>query len=487
MKKDRKLILIIVLALLVLGLNAYVAYYSAQKIINNERRVVHTLEVLKELEALRTLSIDIESSMRGYVITGDAYFLQTYDHNKAQAPQIISHIRDLTKDNLYQQPQLELIETHVQEKFGFSDLAIKTRKEQGFAEAAAQVGSRQGKELMKEISFLADQMQEEETTLLKIRQDESDSSIRRGEFSFAATSILAALLLFGVYYFFNSVLEERRKSEEALRVVNEELESKVQERTEELERSNRELQDFAFVASHDLQEPLRKIQAFGDRLRLKYSDQLGDQGSDYLNRMYNAAQRMSRLISDLLAFSRVATKVQPFEPLNLNETIDGVLSDLETRIQQTNGTVEVEEMPTIAADALQMRQLFQNLIGNALKFHRPETPPFIQVKGSIVQENGAKPESDTDDSAPTEAADAHCLITVKDNGIGFDEKYLERIFTPFQRLHNKSEYEGTGMGLAVCRKIVERHRGTITAKSTPGEGSEFIITLPFNTLKGETE
>jgi signal transduction histidine kinase len=484
MKKDRKLILITFLALLVLALNAYVAYYSVQKIIDNERQVAHTLEVLKELETLRTLSIDIESSMRGYVITGDEYFLQTYDQNRTDAPHIISHIKDLTKDNPFQQQQIELIENHVQEKFSFSDASIKSRKEKGYAEAATLVASRHGKELMIEINFLTDQMQKEETRLLNVRQEESDRSIRRGGFSFAATSILAALLLFGVYYFFNSVLKERKKSEAILRQANEELESKVQERTLELERSNRELQDFAFVASHDLQEPLRKIQTFGDRLRLKYSDQLGDQGSDYLNRMYNAAQRMSRLITDLLAFSRVSTKVQPFEPLNLNETIDGVLSDLETRIQQTNGKVEVEELPVIAADPLQMRQLFQNLIGNALKFHRPEAPPLIQVKGEIVQQNGTEPDGENSNSEP---ADAQCLITIKDNGIGFEEKYLERIFTPFQRLHNKNEYEGTGIGLAVCRKIVERHKGSITAKSIPGEGSEFMITLPFNTLKGEAD
>ncbi len=485
MKKDKILILVIFLALLVLALNAYVSYYSTRKIVENERLVVHTLEVISALETLRALSIDIESSMRGFVITGDNYFLQSYAENKTKAPDILTRLQDLTKDNPQQQEQAQLIGNYVQEKFSFSDEAIQARTSQGFSQAATLIASGRGKNLMNQINATTDFMQNEETRLLLLRQQESDSSISKAGFSFAGTSILAGILLFGVYYFFNSVLAERRKSEEVLQLANEELETKVQERTLELERSNRELQDFAFVASHDLQEPLRKIQAFGDRLRLKYSDQLGDQGSDYLNRMYNAAQRMSRLISDLLAFSRVATKIQPFEPLNLNETVDGVLSDLETRIQQTDGTVEVEELPVIAADPLQMRQLFQNLIGNALKFHRPDVPPIIQVKAEVVQENGEQPENEDGNSASSK--EAHCVITVTDNGIGFDEKYLERIFTPFQRLHNKNEYEGTGMGLAVCRKIVERHRGNITAKSTPGEGSQFIIMLPFDNQKGETD
>lgn len=250
----------------------------------------------------------------------------------------------------------------------------------------------------------------------------------------------------------------------------------------ELERSNRELQEFASVASHDLQEPLRKIQAFGDRLGVKYSEALGEQGRDYLARMRAAASRMQILINDLLTYSRVTSKAQPRVPIDLGRIAQEVLSDLEGRIQQTGGRVEVNGLPTLEADSTQMRQLLQNLIGNALKFHRSGEPPVITVHARPL--DAPAPGGSGNGGAGLAAV---WRITVQDNGIGFDEKYADRIFGVFQRLHGRGEFEGTGMGLAICRKIVERHGGTITAHSTPGQGATFQITLPSRHDDGEGE
>lgn len=237
---------------------------------------------------------------------------------------------------------------------------------------------------------------------------------------------------------------------------------------QELARSNTELQQFAYIASHDLQEPLRKIQAFGHRLKEKCSDSLPEQGRDYIERMQNAAFRMQSLINDLLTLSRVLSKAQPLVLVNLAQVVQEVLSDLEFQIQQTQGHVEVGELPTIKADPLQMRQLLQNLISNALKFHRSGVPPVVKLYHQIIAGQGSE-------------AGELCQILVEDNGIGFDEKYLDRIFNVFQRLHGRSEYEGTGMGLAICRKIAEHHSGSITAKSQVGRGATFIVTLPLKT------
>ncbi len=256
-------------------------------------------------------------------------------------------------------------------------------------------------------------------------------------------------------------ISDRKKAEAALR-----------RQAAELARSNGELEQFAYVASHDLQEPLRKIQAFGDRLKTKFSNDLPNEGRDYLERMQNAANRMQALINDLLTLSRVATHTRPFVEVDLFETVRLVLSDLESRIEQLSGHVEVDPLPVITADRLQMSQLFQNLIGNALKFHKPGVPPHVTVRAALVRD-------------PNGAAEDVCRISVEDNGIGFDEKYRDRIFQVFQRLHGRNEYEGTGIGLAICRKIVERHGGTIAAQSTPGEGSKFVVTLPL-TNHGET-
>jgi light-regulated signal transduction histidine kinase (bacteriophytochrome) len=177
---------------------------------------------------------------------------------------------------------------------------------------------------------------------------------------------------------------------------------------------------------------------------------------------------MQILINDLLTYSRVTTKAQPFVPLDLNQIIEQVSSDLEVRVEQAKGKIINKGLPTLEADPTQMRQLFQNLISNALKFHKPDTPPVVTI--------AAKPIDD-----PTQVE-----IYISDNGIGFDEKYLDRIFTIFQRLHGRFEYEGTGIGLAVCRKIVDRHGGFITATSTPNAGATFIVTLPLKQVQEST-
>jgi PAS domain S-box-containing protein len=262
-------------------------------------------------------------------------------------------------------------------------------------------------------------------------------------------------------------ITERKKAEEKLVTF-----------ATRLEQSNRELQDFASVASHDLQEPLRKIQAFGDRLKTKCSESLSDVGRDYVERMQNAAQRMQTLINDLLTFSRVSSKAQCFKPIDLTKVAHEVISDLETSIEQSRGRVEVGDLPTIDADPLQIRQLLQNLIGNALKFHREEELPVVKIYGRLLSEREQH-------LAEKNLTGEFCELRVEDNGIGFDEKYLGHIFTVFQRLHGRDTYEGTGVGLAVCRKIAERHGGIITAKSTPGQGSTFIVTLLVKQTQGE--
>ena len=243
--------------------------------------------------------------------------------------------------------------------------------------------------------------------------------------------------------------------------------------SEKLRKSNSELEQFAYIASHDLQEPLRKVTAFGDRLKDKCADALGDQGKDYLDRMQSAAGRMQTLINDLLTYSRVTTKAQPFTSADLSTIAKEVLSDLEIRIEQVKGRVEVGELPVIDADPLQMRQLLQNLIGNALKFSKKDNPPVVKVHGVSSNGNGSA------------SGNEYYQLIVEDNGIGFDEQYSERIFGVFQRLHGRSEYEGSGIGLSVCKKIVERHGGSITAQGEPGQGAKFIITVPVKQIKGE--
>jgi PAS domain S-box-containing protein len=274
--------------------------------------------------------------------------------------------------------------------------------------------------------------------------------------------------LVGEVVMFKDITERKRADETLAR------------KAAELARSNAELEQFAFVASHDLQEPLRKIQAFGDRLKTKCDAVQLSEGRDYLERMQSAAARMQTLINDLLTFSRVISASQPFVAVDLGGIVKGVLSDLEVRIEQTKAQVEMGSLPTLDADPMQMRQLFQNLIGNALKFQPPNQQPVVRINAQIVQACDAA-------GGDTGRISEICELTVADNGIGFDEKYMDKIFAVFQRLHGRNEYEGTGVGLAVCRRITDRHGGTITARSKPGEGATFIISLPVRHVTKRAE
>ena len=245
-----------------------------------------------------------------------------------------------------------------------------------------------------------------------------------------------------------NILQKQKQAEEDLK-----------RKADELVRSNAELEQFAYIVSHDLQEPLRKILAFGDRLKKVCPEDLTEQALDYLGRMQNAAVRMQGLINDLLSYSRVTTKARFFEKVDLAEVCREVLSDLEARIMQNNAQVTIGDLPVVDADPLQMRQLFQNLLANALKFHSKDTAPVFGVYAF--------------------SKDGAVEIVFEDNGIGIAEEYQERIFGVFERLHGRNDYEGSGIGLAICKKIVDRHGGKIKIQSAIGKGSKFIVELPI--------
>ncbi len=230
-----------------------------------------------------------------------------------------------------------------------------------------------------------------------------------------------------------------------------------------LEQSNAELESFASIASHDLQEPLRKIRMMGERLAGLCEAELGEQGRDYLDRMIRAGDNMHRLVRDLLEFSRVGMRQQSFRLLPLGTALGEALAALELLIEETGAEIRAGELPSAEVEETQMVQLFQNLVGNALKFRREGVSPIVEVRGSV--ETGATGE--------------RVRIEVADNGIGFDPRYGERIFQIFQRLHGKGKYGGTGIGLAICKKIVDNHEGRIQASAEPGEGSVFVVDLPL--------
>ena len=243
--------------------------------------------------------------------------------------------------------------------------------------------------------------------------------------------------------------------------------AELERRAGELARSNAELEEFASIASHDLQEPLRKVRTFTERVKETDADSLSDRGLDYLQRASASAERMQRLVEDLLTFSRVGTQRRPFAPVDLETLTHDVLEDLDDSVRGSGAVVRVGALPTISADAPQMRQLLQNLISNALKFTREGVAPEVDISATIQ--------------------DGRVTLVVRDNGIGFESRYAGRIFRVFERLHGRGAYPGTGIGLALCRKIAERHGGTVVAESVPGTGSTFTVTMQTQRTGADTE
>ncbi|PBJ16077.1 response regulator [Flavobacterium sp. ACN6] len=261
----------------------------------------------------------------------------------------------------------------------------------------------------------------------------------------------------------------RKEAQDNLEIKIAERTKELVQKNEELELRNHELQQFSWVVSHDLNEPIRKIQIFIKIIKDLYL-KTDDKAIDYVNRTIKSAERMQTLITDLLAYSRLSAQVKP-EKTDLNEVLQEVLSDFDYLIENKNAEIKTNELPTVDSIPSQMRQVFQNLIGNALKFSGSEQKPLIEITSEII--------ADKSFESPTSPEGSFCRITVKDNGIGFDEIYLDRIFIIFQSLNDRMTYEGTGIGLAIAKKIIEKHNGLITAKSKQGEGASFIIVLPL--------
>jgi light-regulated signal transduction histidine kinase (bacteriophytochrome) len=401
-------------------------------------------------------------------------------------------------DNPVQQDRVRDLSRRIDYRMGLLRRAVESADQEGLQAAQTLILSDKGREAMTAVRQAVAAMEEEEMRLLDMRRGDARVSYWTAVVSSLMSGVIGVgLVALGLFLAHRDLAARERHAAELAR-MNEWLEERVRDRTAaisaannslrdeiaersraeqatrllaaELERSNRELTQFAAVASHDLQEPLRKIQAFGDRLLFQCGEQLNDKGRDYLNRMLGAAGRMRALIDGLLEYSRVTMRRQPMIPVNLHQVAEDVVGDLENRLQQASGRVEIGELPTIDADPTQMRQLFQNLIGNALKFRKKDSDPVVRVSGGVV----AAPAGSNGT-----AAVPWCELSFVDNGVGFETVYSERIFDLFQRLHGRDEYEGTGMGLAICKKIVERHGGRISATGELGEGARFTVLLPM--------
>lgn len=492
--EDYSVVLSWTLVFLVLIANSVLSYFNFRYVAQSNDQVRSQYEKMLLTNKVLRLIVDAETGQRGYIITGDKTYLQPYHQALSVLDGQLTRLRDTFAGDEEQLEKVDRIIMDIDFKRKEMKNILELRNAESLDAARDRMMKNLGRKYMDDVRDQIQNMNDHEKEQLQVLSEKVAESRSRALAMLIAGSIVMVGMSVAAFSLVRQQMKYRNSMEHWLRQANIELEQRVQHRTEALlvtnislqdeiierkrleeqalkfaavlQSSNRELEQFASVASHDLQEPLRKIQAFSDRLVTKYREQLDDTGKEYVDRIQISASRMRQLIEDLLSFSRVSTRGIPFAPVDLNEVVKGVLADLELRIQETQATISIDPLPTIEADKLQMRQLFQNLLGNSLKFHRSGVPPVLQVRLCNASNNILEEES-------------WCELTFSDNGIGFENQYADRIFQLFQRLHGRSEYEGTGMGLAICKKIVERHGGTITAVGVPGSGATFSVRLPI--------
>lgn len=443
---------------------SYFTFVNINNLVKNEKQIAHTSDVMLKLESIISAVKDAETSQRGYLLTRRNEFLEPYYGSYDKANNFFDEVKRMTADNVSQQMRLDTLKKIIDLRFKMLGDRIKLLdKEQNSPEEVTLLleGSRQ----MEKIRDIILRMENHEKELLRFRNVNAEESSYNTYIIATLFTVLTMALLIASYFFILKEIKRRTG-----------LEVELSENVTNLKRSNENLEQFAYVASHDLQEPLRKIRAFGDLLTSEYSASLPDAAKDYMNRMNNAAIRMQVLINDLLNFSRASRNVGEFESIALSGVIKEAISDVDVSVSEAGAHIytNIDDTIRISGNRTQLHQLFLNLLSNAIKFRKPDEKPVININGSFWEKyenyEGFHPRNGTD----------YYKIEVQDNGIGFDTKYIDRIFVIFQRLHARAEYKGTGIGLALCRKIVENHKGHITAESTPGEGSNFIIILPLN-------
>ncbi len=419
---------------------------------------------VEKTNAIIQYTSQLESAAYSYMITNSKESEAIYKHKNEKLLQIVKRLDDHCSAYHFAGDETSTLNRLISQRIEMLDKMILDKDSNSIEKQMEQMSI--GNETT--VNILS--------TLQKIRAANSEMrESNQKDAEYANRNAMILLTLFGavmlsiVFISFFKMRKEILRSERYLREIN--------QINLELSSMNENLENFAYIASHDLSEPLRKIKTFGDLIEIELLNDKIDHSTivSYVNRMQAASSRMQELIEDLLSYSRISRQFDIRNEINLKEVVDTVVSDLEIRIKENNAIVNIHDLPTsICADQIQMRQLFQNIISNAIKFKKADVAPIIDIHSEIVGID----QMDIEELKNSEHS-RFWKISVSDNGIGFEEKYLDKIFAIFQRLHGRSAYEGTGIGLSICKKITENHKGSITAFSTEGEGATFVVYLPI--------
>ncbi len=430
---------------------------TSQQLAESAEDVAHTNGIEKQLAHLLSDLKDIEMSEREFILTGNQKLLGFFKTGRSNIAGQIARLRELTSDNERQRVQFDLLEPLIPQKFDEMEKAIELRNTEGVAAASKVILIDEGTRAMDDINTVIQRMMLEEERLLQVRTKAQKKSFALAMGIFGLMLVLNILLVWALSVLFKRDVAKREKEEERIRQLNAELESRVEQRTEALRRSNEDLQQFAYVASHDLQEPLRMVASYTELLKRRYKGKLDADADQFIEYAVDGVRRMNQLIQDLLAYSRAGeTAPGSLKQVNPEDLLKTLLADLQVIISDAGATITHDPLPEIEFDPIRLSQIFQNLLTNAIKY-RGGGPPRIHI---------------TARTGTTET-----IFAIADNGMGIEPEYYGQIFGIFKRLHGR-EYEGTGIGLAMCKKIVERHGGRIWVESKPGEGSTFSFSIP---------
>ena len=428
----------------------FLTFQNVRSLIDAAQDVEHTNDIEKRLERLLSRLKDVELAQRGFLLTADERFAADLHNLRASIYNEVNEVSKVTRD----QHWFELLNVALGQKLEEIDQSMNVRRNEGIEAATEIVKSDAGNQPMDSIRIIFRNLMESESRQLKERSANQRSRFIETMTLFSLALLLNILLLMGMGYLV-------RREAAHTQALNVELERRVALRTEALQRSNEDLQQFAYVASHDLKEPMRMVSTYSTLLQRKYAQLLVGEGEIFLGFIGDGVRRMNALIEDLLEYSR-AGEVRE-ELVESATTVQSALDNLKATIAESGARITVETLPAVNYDSVRLLQVFQNLLGNAIKY-RGDRRPVIRVFAR-------QQETET-------------VFSVEDNGIGIEPQYLEQVFGIFKRLHGK-EYEGTGIGLAMVKKIVERHGGRIWAESVPGKGSTFSFSVPFTLPTGD--